>query len=67
VSSERGWCGVFGLIFLLFRLAWLCLVACIWLCWALIALTVSLVASLTGNRRVARQWQRSLYWRHLRL
>lgn len=40
----------------------------LWLCWALIALPVALIANLAGNKRVSRQWMRSMNWsRALRL
>ena len=35
----------------------------LWLCWAIVAMPVALIASLTGNNHVARQWQRSMNWR----
>lgn len=37
----------------------------VWLCWAALVLLVVLIASLTGNKRVAGQWMRSLRWHHL--
>lgn len=54
---------VVGTIFkLIFKLMWLVLLVGLWLCWALVALTLALVASLTGNDRASRQWMRSLMW-----
>lgn len=50
------------LIFGLFRLMWLMVKLSIWLVWAMIALTVSLIALATGNERTARKWQRSMRW-----
>jgi hypothetical protein len=47
------------------RLMWLTLVLTVWLMWAAIALPIVLIASATGNHRAARQWQRSLRWRHV--
>jgi hypothetical protein len=54
-----------GLIMLFLRLIWWCLVLELWLCWALIALIVTVIASLTGHERVARQWMRSMNWRRV--
>lgn len=36
----------------------------LWLCWALIAFPIALISDLTGHARTARQWQRSMNWRH---
>ena len=44
---------------------WWLLVLEIWLCWACIALVVALIASLTGHKRVADQWLRSMNWRRV--
>jgi hypothetical protein len=39
--------------------------AMLWLYWALIALTVAFILSVTGHDRAARQWKRSLNWRRV--
>ena len=44
-----------------FKLSWWMLL----LCWAMVALPVALIASLTGHDRAARQWMRSLNWRRV--
>jgi hypothetical protein len=60
-----------SLIYMIFKLFWWMLLVEVWLCWALVALTVALIASLTGHDRAARHWMRSLNWRrvfpHMRL
>jgi hypothetical protein len=43
-----------SLIYMIFKLFWWMLLAEVWLCWALVALTVALIASLTGHDRTAR-------------
>jgi hypothetical protein len=58
---------MFSLIYIMCKLTmklcvWSVLVS-VWLMWAMVVLPIALVASLTGNDRVARQWQRSLRWR----
>ena len=50
------------LIVVLFRLMWFLLVASVWLCWALVALTAMLIASASGHQGAARSWQRSMRW-----
>jgi hypothetical protein len=50
---------------MIFKLFWWLLLVEVWLCWALVALTGSLIASLTGHDRAARQWMRSLNWRRV--
>ena len=54
-----------SLIFMIFKLFWWLLLVEVWLWWALVALTGSLIASLTGHDRAARQWMRSLNWRRV--
>jgi hypothetical protein len=49
-----------SLIFMIFKLFWWALLVEVWLCWALVALTVALIASLTGHDRAARQWMGTL-------
>jgi hypothetical protein len=56
---------VFSLIFVLVRLMFLMVVLAIWCMWLMIALPVMLIALATGNDRTARQWQRSMRWRHI--
>jgi hypothetical protein len=56
---------MFALVMLFIRTIWLMLVLGAWLVWALIALTVMLIASATGNHATARRLQRSLRWRHI--
>jgi hypothetical protein len=56
---------VVSLIYMMFKLFWWALLAELWLCWALVALTVALIASLTGHDRAARQWTRSMNWRRV--
>ena len=53
------------LIFWVVRLVWRVLLLELWLCWALVALTVVGIASMTGHDRAARKWMRSLNWRHV--
>ena len=40
---------------------WMLLIE-LWLCWVLVAVTVSAIASAMGHERAARQWQRSMNW-----
>ena len=40
---------------------WMLLIE-LWLCWVLVAVTASAIASATGHQRAARQWQRSMNW-----
>lgn len=66
-GGTRGWgCTVRFVVVtifkLVFKLMWLVLLVVLWLCWAVVALTLALVASLTGNDRASRQWMRSLAW-----
>jgi hypothetical protein len=56
---------VFSLIYLFIKLMWLMFVLMFWLTWVLIALPVVVIASATGHQRAARQWQRSMRWRHI--
>jgi hypothetical protein len=44
------------------KLTWLMVVGSLWLCWAVVAVPASIVASARGNQRSAREWQRSLRW-----
>jgi hypothetical protein len=53
------------LIYMMFKFFWWALLAEVWLCWAMVALTVAFIASLTGHDRAARQWMRSLNWRRV--
>ena len=48
-----------------FKMVWWALVVELWLGWAMVALTVALIASLTGHDGTARQWMRSLNWRRV--
>lgn len=50
------------LVIVFVRLMWFMLVASVWLCWALVALTAMLIASATGHQGAALSWQRSLRW-----
>ena len=50
---------------MMFKLFWWALLVELWLFWAMVALLVGLIASLTGHDRVARQWMRSLNWRRV--
>lgn len=43
-----------------FKLGWWMLLAAVWLCWAMMALPVALIASVAGNERASRQWKRSM-------
>ena len=47
------------------RLLWRVLLLELWLCWALVVLTVVGIASMTGHDRTARKWMHSLNWRHV--
>lgn len=51
-------------IYMFIKLLWKLLFE-VWLCWAVVALLVILIASATGHKRAASQWARSLRWRHL--
>jgi hypothetical protein len=53
---------VISLFILAIRLTIKMFVLAIWLLWAMIAVTVVLIASVTGNHSTARQWQRSMRW-----
>ncbi len=56
---------MFFVFYLMFKWMVKLYVAMIWLCWAMIALSVAGILSLAGRDRAARQWQRSLRWRRV--
>jgi hypothetical protein len=53
------------IVYMMFKITFKAFWWMLWLCWAMLALTVSLIASLTGHDRAARQWTRSLNWRRV--
>lgn len=52
-------------IYMTFKMASKMFALMLLLCWAVIALPVALIASLTGHDRTARQWMRSMHWRRM--
>jgi hypothetical protein len=56
---------LFYLIVMFVRLTVWFFMLSLWLIWAIVALPIALIASITGNDRAAHQWMRSLRWRRL--
>lgn len=56
---------MFSLVRLSVKLMVWSVMAGLWLMWAMLALPVALVASVSGNDRLARLWMRSLRWPRL--
>lgn len=51
-----------GLAIMLFKLSFKFMLLGFWLFWAMLALPVAGVCSISGNKRAAHQWMRSLRW-----
>jgi hypothetical protein len=51
-----------GLVILAVKLYIKLTLLCLWVCWAVIALPVAGICSMTGHERAGRQWVHSTRW-----
>ena len=53
---------IYMILKMTFKAGWWMVLGMVWLCWAMVALPIALIASATGNERSSRQWMRSMRW-----